>query len=1077
VAWPQWFAAADAVVALGLLVVAFLVASFAARNSDLWPHLAAGRMLTKGEYAFGTDPFSYATEGRTWVNHAWLFDLGAYLLYTADPTGAALVAVKAVGFAAAIGLLLLIRRPGHALWPWVVFAGLAVLAAAPFVALRPAVASVLLLAATLYVLMGLDWKRGSWRNPLVLAGLFWVWANIDGWFVLGPLTVALFLVGEWLHTRVVGGGDAPAEGDPFRPPPPLPDLAKALGVGVLACMLNPHHARVWQLPPELGLGLPAAVATDDYYFPLALSPLSRMDNTFVYFENAAFGGNANGAGYAVLLLGGAAALAAGFGRLRLSHLLLWLAFAFLSLLQFRQILFFAVVAVPLAAGCVNGLSTRIRLGPTAAPATRIALTLSGVGRILTVPALLAMGAAAWPGWLHPRPTDPSMANRVEWAVKPDEGSVRTATMIRDWRQGGRLPDQTVFRSVALNPALADYFAWYTPGEKVLANTRWVYHAAELADLIGVRKALRLGVREGEPPDLSPVRSLFEKNRGAFVVYSDWGPPGRSIAVTAPLTMMYAPPREWMLWYIDGRAAVLGWQTARVKDSAAFDRMRFDPIRIAFDPGLKPLPEPKVARPPVAAGEWWDDFVRTPAPTPLDGLDSTVLLLVAGNVRGQQVAPYSTREFQTTWVPISMAVAGVPAVGPFFAAGTQPLPPPTDEAIALQLMAVRAARRAIAANPDAPDPYFVLAQAARDASLAPPGQDPRELRMIQTAALRQFLDRIPPPHQGSEATAERGRIAAFELFELYRSPAVTADMPAAPMQGVAMLDLSREVLQVASGYVEDGMRLVREEEIRKRAREQAEELKKEMDNQVAQRLGLFERGLPQGSATPLEEKIGQAIRYGLVGKAIQLFREAKADEVKPGMFEIALVIVNLKVRAGLVAEAAEDLPYLADSLKNQPMGDRRGRDVLASRTQRLRGVEEELWRITGDYGKLADATKAVVPRAMTPEERQVVAAVLNRSWDAIAGGQHGAVGGGPGLLTAHNTPGVIPPTAFLEYMGQSQFFFNCGLLAVLEGDILTARERFKQAVAPQGIALPAQFPVRVLSERYLRMIAAAEMAGG
>src|SRR5262245_52754592 len=57
-----------------ILALAFMLASFAVRNSDFWMHLATGRLIAEGNYEFGKDPFSFATEGRTWVNHAWLFD-------------------------------------------------------------------------------------------------------------------------------------------------------------------------------------------------------------------------------------------------------------------------------------------------------------------------------------------------------------------------------------------------------------------------------------------------------------------------------------------------------------------------------------------------------------------------------------------------------------------------------------------------------------------------------------------------------------------------------------------------------------------------------------------------------------------------------------------------------------------------------------------------------------------------------------------------------------------------------------------------------------------------------------------
>ncbi|HEY1860736.1 MAG TPA: hypothetical protein VGG61_10300, partial [Gemmataceae bacterium] len=64
-----------------VLVLAFLSASFLARNSDLWFHLATGRLLAQGQFTFGVDPFAYTTQGVYWACHSWLFDLGLYELY------------------------------------------------------------------------------------------------------------------------------------------------------------------------------------------------------------------------------------------------------------------------------------------------------------------------------------------------------------------------------------------------------------------------------------------------------------------------------------------------------------------------------------------------------------------------------------------------------------------------------------------------------------------------------------------------------------------------------------------------------------------------------------------------------------------------------------------------------------------------------------------------------------------------------------------------------------------------------------------------------------------------------------
>src|SRR5579859_7735619 len=53
-----------------VLVFAFVVSSFAVRNSDFWLHLASGRLLAQGEYHFGVDNFTFSNAEAYWVNHA-----------------------------------------------------------------------------------------------------------------------------------------------------------------------------------------------------------------------------------------------------------------------------------------------------------------------------------------------------------------------------------------------------------------------------------------------------------------------------------------------------------------------------------------------------------------------------------------------------------------------------------------------------------------------------------------------------------------------------------------------------------------------------------------------------------------------------------------------------------------------------------------------------------------------------------------------------------------------------------------------------------------------------------------------
>jgi hypothetical protein len=48
----------EAILAFGVVTLGFLLALQPARNSDVWLLLASGRLLARGEYRIGVDPFS-----------------------------------------------------------------------------------------------------------------------------------------------------------------------------------------------------------------------------------------------------------------------------------------------------------------------------------------------------------------------------------------------------------------------------------------------------------------------------------------------------------------------------------------------------------------------------------------------------------------------------------------------------------------------------------------------------------------------------------------------------------------------------------------------------------------------------------------------------------------------------------------------------------------------------------------------------------------------------------------------------------------------------------------------------------
>jgi tetratricopeptide (TPR) repeat protein len=344
-----------------VLLLAFCLGSFAVKNSDFWMHLAAGRDLVHGTYKpwTGEDPYAYTTQAPHatvfWVNHAWLFDGLLYVLYSLPSVGEpAVVILKALLAVALAAVLLQIRRPGQGLWIPAVFTGLALLAVSPRLLLQPACVSFLFLGLTLWLLQprpSAQSGRGEGRDLpdrlWLLPPLFFLWVNLDAWFLLGPLTVALYLGGEILQGVLASAAE---EQDATRRDRPT-RLALVLLVGVVACLLNPHLVRAFTLPPELSFAQPVAELTQDREFATYFfSPLNSL-----YFSRNV-GGNVAGVAFLPLALLGVASfllplLFPGRGRHKVHwwRVLIWLAFALLAAYRWHALPFFAVVAGPIAA--------------------------------------------------------------------------------------------------------------------------------------------------------------------------------------------------------------------------------------------------------------------------------------------------------------------------------------------------------------------------------------------------------------------------------------------------------------------------------------------------------------------------------------------------------------------------------------------------------------------------------------------------------------------------------------------------------------------------------------------------------
>jgi tetratricopeptide (TPR) repeat protein len=672
----RWPGRLDGALVGVVLAFAFLAASTVARNSDLWQHLAAGKLLAERQYRFGADPFAYTTAGTYWANHSWLFDLTLYHFYQALG-GAALVVLKALAVVALAFLLLNVRRRGTPAWPSAVCTALALLAMSPRLLLQPTCVSYLFLGVALWLLWQVH--MGTRDRPIQLVALpllCIVWVNMDDWFLLGPALVALFWLGEVLEAASTRG--------PMRAPRNVPGWLAPLALAV--CLLNPHGHRVFTLPAELAPALAGTGLTDDVRFRALFGSPWHGDT---YFRQAAELNLAAWAYFALVGLG-LASFAVHRAGLRGWRGLVFAAFGLLAAWQVRTVPFFAVVAGPITALNFQDAGRAAGLAPAdrrrGAVAGRLALLVAGLGLLFV----------AWTGWPQAGARE---GYRVGWGVQPDPSLERVALTLADWRARGMFRDGE--HGFAFHPAVADYCAWFAPTEKGFLDHRFALFSPTVTrEYEEVCRGLS-GMAEGEGGDWQRV---LRDHRVRYLVLYD--PDLRRLA--GPLRQLTAPGPDWALLRVDGRALIFVWRDGGRNDGGRSDALWFDPARLAFGPqdeearaALPAAPGEGPGRPPLSSDSW-ARFLRPAGPHAWESPAAALYQRQFEDAtRGQRWAR-------------SAAHVGLAAesAGAMFRLGSELTVPGALDALppALPLLAVRAGRRAVAANPDDADAWLVLGQA-------------------------------------------------------------------------------------------------------------------------------------------------------------------------------------------------------------------------------------------------------------------------------------------------------------------------------------------------------------------------------
>jgi tetratricopeptide (TPR) repeat protein len=1085
----------DWVLALGVVALGFLIASFSITNSDFFMHLATGRLIAEGNYSFGKDPFSFVGADRTWVNHAWLWDLGLFLLYK-SAGGPALVVVKALAVAIAAGLLLLARRPQFSIWPNVVCTGLALLAAAPRFIMNPVIATYVAVAVLMYLLIRVP-KRG-WGFPIAIAVLFCLWSNSDSWFILGPIALLLYTVGHFIRPR---------EGDETA------TLLKGLGLGLVACMIHPHHVQVWQLPAEaFNIGLTETFKGDAELSASVSGAFSR--NAFDWTGDRQ--NPVNLYSLVLLLVLAVAGFLLNLRQLSFGLLLVWFGTIALVFAHSRSTPILAFVTAPIAALNLAEFGWRFGQKPRSASTIRGLNALRLGGRGMTALVGLLLIALSYPGWLQPF----SANRRWKWEIEPNASMERVANRIHEWRTSGKLPEEA--RLLNIQPDVACYIAWYAPGQKTYFDFRFQFHEPEATDYKGLRQFLYTP----RPKEQFPLQEFLSKND---VTYAITAHPSNSINQSV-LTHLWLggnllKPSDWILWGVEGRGAILGWTAQKTIPVEKANGLAFAPMELAFHKAI-PLPSP-ILRQPIIEQSIWDRYVATRPTSPPEIEEAFVLSIYRGMLisRAEAKVNLAKNVQRFTVFKIMEKVGRQPSLDLWAAlmGNINVNVPNQEEVISSGLLSIQAARRAVVASPDHPDGYYYLGLIYSEASLM--GPDDAMTSAVNNSNIARSLIRLPATPNRTAAT-----------FDVYQAASKLRDIHAGVQP--PRIDMALDAFKLARDYLDLTL-----QEIAANSGSLSEAQSKEYD-QLSMRFENMEKAILDGdteikrrsdayinASGRMNDALSRAAlasQYGLAKEALaELYKEhqnfqsvlqdeARARQISPTelgrQFALHGELIELLLMSGRAEEAADIVETFSGNesqtamksqevidifiqsrinsftlktgqqIQNLPPDVRQG--VLAELTQTplfyFRNLRRMTALITGQFDKLIPIDQEIAQdarRQLKSFETEMLPKGVQKMHDARVTMAYTMLGQPTAVPLAvirtfaqANAIGITMNRYSQLAYGQAKSHYNLAISHLEAGEPKKAAEQFRESI--KGPDAPGVNSIRSSARNYLKFMGEA-----
>ncbi|MBW2983485.1 hypothetical protein KY361_00035 [Candidatus Woesearchaeota archaeon] len=207
-----------AITALAFILIFGTHLKFDVSDSDIWLHLASGRVIYETKSIPKTDVLTFTAFGEPWSLHEWLYQIVNYVMYLKGGMSL-LIFIKALTVCLAMGFLFLLIKKN--LYAGIISTIIVSFVLTQFSNVRPHVVSWVFFLLTLLIIK----RKREWILPIMIL----IWGNIHPMHLMG-----LVIIGLYLGERFLVRKDK--------------KYVIITGLSIIAAMINPLGAGTFSLP-------------------------------------------------------------------------------------------------------------------------------------------------------------------------------------------------------------------------------------------------------------------------------------------------------------------------------------------------------------------------------------------------------------------------------------------------------------------------------------------------------------------------------------------------------------------------------------------------------------------------------------------------------------------------------------------------------------------------------------------------------------------------------------------------------------------------------------------------------------